>query len=66
MTGLCQAVATMCRGERAAVYVTDPQYGYGKAGSFSFPCVPPDSQLVYDVELVGWEGLEEVRPGERK
>ncbi|KAG2435086.1 hypothetical protein HXX76_007173 [Chlamydomonas incerta] len=59
-TGLCQAVATMCRGEKALVYILDPAYGYGERGSFSFPCVPPNSALVYEVEMLGWEGIEEM------
>ncbi|KAG2428594.1 hypothetical protein HYH02_014296 [Chlamydomonas schloesseri] len=58
-TGLCQAVATMCRGEKSLVFITDPAYGYGERGSFSFPCVPPDSALVYEVEMLGWESIEE-------
>jgi hypothetical protein len=29
-------------------------------GSFSFPNVPPDSSLVYEVELLEWEPPEEV------
>jgi FKBP-type peptidyl-prolyl cis-trans isomerase len=28
--GLQLALAEMRRGERAAVYITDPEYGYGK------------------------------------
>lgn len=59
-SGLNLAVATMRLGEVAAVYVTDPRYGFGEKGSFSFPSVPPSSQLVYQVELVAWEGAEEV------
>ncbi|GBF95318.1 peptidyl-prolyl cis-trans isomerase [Raphidocelis subcapitata] len=57
--GLQLALQTMRRGERAAVYVTDPAYGYGKQGSFSFPSVPPDAALVYVVTLVAWEPPEE-------
>ncbi|WIA11718.1 hypothetical protein OEZ85_011813 [Tetradesmus obliquus] len=54
-TGLNLAVATMRAGERAAVYVTDPAYGYGEKGSFSFPSVPPSCQLVYEVDMIAWE-----------
>ncbi|GLC34613.1 hypothetical protein PLESTM_000217400 [Pleodorina starrii] len=58
-TGLCLAAASMTRGERALVYICDPAYGYGALGSFSFPAVPPNSQLVYEVEMINWEGIEE-------
>eukprot|EP00197_Chlamydomonas_leiostraca_P004432 CAMPEP_0202859602 /NCGR_PEP_ID=MMETSP1391-20130828/1645_1 /ASSEMBLY_ACC=CAM_ASM_000867 /TAXON_ID=1034604 /ORGANISM="Chlamydomonas leiostraca, Strain SAG 11-49" /LENGTH=376 /DNA_ID=CAMNT_0049538651 /DNA_START=34 /DNA_END=1161 /DNA_ORIENTATION=+ len=54
-TGLSRAVATMRPGERAAVYVQDHKYGYGEAGSFSFPAVPPAAALAYEVEVVDWE-----------
>ncbi|KAI8466791.1 MAG: 42 kDa peptidyl-prolyl isomerase-like protein [Monoraphidium minutum] len=57
--GLQIALSSMRVGERAAIYVTDPEYGYGKQGSFSFPCVPPGAALVYDVTLVAWEPPEE-------
>lgn len=33
----------------------DPKYGYGAAGNFSFPAVPPSSSLTYEVEMVGFE-----------
>lgn len=47
-------------GERAWVYITDPSYGYGERGSFSFPSVPPACRLVYDVTMLAWEPPEEV------
>lgn len=50
-------------GEKANVYVTDPKYGYGDKGSFSFPSVPPACQLVYEVEMLTWEPPAEVRQG---
>ena len=59
-SSLCAAVASMASGERAAVYVTDPAYGYGASGSFSFPAVPPGAELVYDVTLCAWEPPDEV------
>ncbi|KXZ44317.1 hypothetical protein GPECTOR_69g410 [Gonium pectorale] len=58
-TGLCLAAATMNRGERALVYIEQPSYGYGSVGSFSFPCVPPNSRLVYELEMVNWESIDE-------
>jgi hypothetical protein len=51
----------MRAGERAAVYITDPAYGYGDKGSFSFPSVPPSCQLVYEVDMIAWEPPAEVR-----
>lgn len=44
----------MRRGERCHVWVA-PQYGYGKKGNFSFPTVPPEAHLTYDIELVDFE-----------
>lgn len=63
--GLNLAVATMQIGEVAAVYVQDPKYGYGDKGSFSFPSVPPQSLLTYQVALLAWEAADEViaKPG---
>lgn len=62
-TGLNLAVATMRPGERAAVYIADPKYGYGEKGSFSFPSVPPACQLVYEVDMLTWEPPAEVGAG---
>ncbi len=59
-TGLNLAVATMRPGERSLVYVTDPFYGYGERGSFSFPSVPPSCQLLYEVDMLTWEPPAEV------
>lgn len=47
-------------GERSWVYITDYKYGYGEKGSFSFPSVPPATQLVYDVTMVTCEPPDEV------
>jgi len=62
--GLSLALAAMRRGERALVYVLDPSYGYGPKGSFSFPSVPPDSRLAYDVRMVAWEAPDDGEEGE--
>lgn len=58
--GLHLALPGMRRGERARVRVA-PQYGYGEAGNFSFPTVPSNAALEYDVDLVDWEEVDEVR-----
>lgn len=49
----------MSTGERAVLKVS-PQYGYGLAGSFSFPFVPPNANLEYETELLGFEDVDEV------
>lgn len=53
-TGLHLAVASMHVGERARVWVT-PEYGYGPKGNFSFPTIPPNANLIYDIELLDFE-----------
>ncbi|KAL6760549.1 hypothetical protein V8C86DRAFT_2550657 [Haematococcus lacustris] len=58
-SGLFKAVATMKAGERAAIYVQDPAYGYGEAGSFSFPAVPPGARLTYELECVDFEEADD-------
>lgn len=35
------------------------------AGSFSFPAVPPDTHLDYEVQLVDWEPAGEEPPREQ-
>lgn len=52
--GLNLAVAGMRRGEKARIWA-GPKYGYGEKGSFSFPTVPPNADLVYDLELLDFE-----------
>ena len=60
-TGLAAAAAAMRVGERAQVRAT-PAHGYGPAGSFSFPSVPPHAHLFYEVELVAAEPPDEGKP----
>ncbi|KAG7672820.1 putative Peptidyl-prolyl cis-trans isomerase FKBP42 [Nannochloris sp. 'desiccata'] len=52
--GLHLAVSTMCVGERAHLW-TASSYGYGARGNFSFPTIPPDTDLIYDIELLDFE-----------
>ena len=54
------AVATMRQGEKALIRAS-PEYGFGERGSFSFPSVPPHSHLEYEIELLGFELVGEVR-----
>ncbi|KAK9820125.1 hypothetical protein WJX72_006361 [[Myrmecia] bisecta] len=58
--GLNLAVASMQRGERCQLSVA-PTYGFGPSGSFSFPAVPCDAQLDYDLELIDFEPVDETR-----
>lgn len=55
-SGLRLAVRTMEPFERALVTVS-PSFGYGSAGNFSFPHIPPDSWLVYEVAALNWEPI---------
>lgn len=59
MTGLAIGVASMKSGERALLHV-GWELGYGKEGSFSFPNVPPMADIVYEVELIGFDETKEV------
>jgi FKBP-type peptidyl-prolyl cis-trans isomerase len=59
MAGLAIGVASMKSGERALLHV-EWELGYGKEGSFSFPNVPPMADLLYEVELIGFDEAKEV------
>jgi FKBP-type peptidyl-prolyl cis-trans isomerase len=48
----------MERGEVARVSCT-AEYGYGSKGNFSFPSVPPDAALTYEVEVLDWEEVDD-------
>ncbi|XP_038971750.1 peptidyl-prolyl cis-trans isomerase FKBP42-like isoform X2 [Phoenix dactylifera] len=58
MTGLGIGVASMKSGEHALLHV-GWELGYGKEGSFSFPNVPPMADLLYEVELIGYDEAKE-------
>ncbi|XVF79643.1 hypothetical protein PTKIN_Ptkin15bG0005500 [Pterospermum kingtungense] len=58
MTGLAIGVSSMKSGERALLHV-GWDLGYGKEGSFSFPNVPPMADLLYVVELIGFDETKE-------
>lgn len=59
MTGLAIGVCSMKSSERALLHV-GWELGYGEEGSFSFPNVPPKADLIYEVELVGFDETKEV------
>lgn len=60
MSGLGIGVASMKSGERALLHV-GWELGYGKEGNFSFPNVPPMADLLYEVELIGFDEVKEVQ-----
>ncbi|XP_078437287.1 FKBP-type peptidyl-prolyl cis-trans isomerase family protein [Wolffia australiana] len=58
MAGLAIGISNMKSGERALLHV-GWELGYGKEGNFSFPNVPPMANLVYEVELIGFDEIIE-------
>ncbi|CAA3033667.1 peptidyl-prolyl cis-trans isomerase FKBP42 [Olea europaea subsp. europaea] len=58
MTGLAIGVSNMKSGERALLHV-GWELGYGKEGNFSFPNVPPMADIIYEVELIGFDETKE-------
>lgn len=58
MAGLGIGLATMKAGERSLLHV-GWELGYGKEGSFSFPNVPPMADILYEVELIGFDETKE-------
>ncbi|CAM6018965.1 unnamed protein product [Sphagnum balticum] len=61
LKGLAIGVASMNVGESAVLHV-GYQLAYGEEGSFSFPNVPPQADVIYEVELIGFEEAKEGRP----
>ncbi|XAR63457.1 Peptidylprolyl isomerase [Bertholletia excelsa] len=58
MTGLSIGISSMKSGERALLHV-GWELGYGKEGNFSFPNVPPMADIIYEVELIGFDETKE-------
>ncbi|GLJ38061.1 hypothetical protein SUGI_0774740 [Cryptomeria japonica] len=58
LSGLAIGVASMKAGERA-LFRVGWQLGYGEEGNFSFPNVPPKADLIYEVELIGFQEAKE-------
>jgi len=59
LEGLGIGVSHMKSGERALLHV-GWELAYGKEGSFSFPNVPPMADIIYEVELIGFDETKEV------
>ncbi|CAN7060597.1 unnamed protein product [Brassica oleracea var. botrytis] len=60
MAGLAIGVSSMKSGERALLHI-GWELGYGKDGNFSFPNVPPMADLLYEVEVIGFDETKEAR-----
>lgn len=59
--GLAICVASMKAGESALCHV-GWQLAYGEEGNFSFPNVPPKADLIYEIEVIGFENAKEGKP----
>lgn len=59
MAGLAIGLSRMKSGELALLHV-GWELGYGEEGSFSFPNVPPMADIIYEVELIGFDETKEV------
>ncbi|XP_073157822.1 70 kDa peptidyl-prolyl isomerase-like [Henckelia pumila] len=55
--GWDEGIATMRKGERS-VFTIPPELGYGEKGCP--PQIPPDSTLIFDVELISWYPIREI------
>lgn len=55
--GLDEGVATMKKGERA-IFTIPPDLAYGEVGNP--PLIPPNSTLVYDVEMISWRTIRDI------
>jgi FKBP-type peptidyl-prolyl cis-trans isomerase len=59
MRGLAIGLASMKSGEKALLQV-DYKLAYGEEGNFSFPNVPGKTNVIYEVDLIGFEEAKEV------
>ncbi|KAH9738758.1 peptidyl-prolyl cis-trans isomerase FKBP65 [Citrus sinensis] len=55
--GWDEGVATMKKGERAIFFIP-PVLAYGDSGSP--PLIPPNSSLVFDIELLSWSTIRDI------
>ncbi|MCO5589482.1 hypothetical protein L7F22_043449 [Adiantum nelumboides] len=56
--GLAIGVASMKAGE-SALFCVGWELGFGEEGNFSFPNVPPKADLIFEVDLIGFEAAKE-------
>ncbi|KAF5750318.1 hypothetical protein HS088_TW03G00652 [Tripterygium wilfordii] len=55
--GWDEGIVTMRQGERA-IFTIPPNLAYGEAGSP--PLVPPNSTLIYDIEMLSWSTVKDI------
>ncbi|KAL8162931.1 hypothetical protein V2J09_014420 [Rumex salicifolius] len=57
INGLDEGIGTMKKGEKA-IFTIPPSLGYGEAGYP--PHIPPDSTLIFDVEMISWTSIRDI------
>lgn len=55
--GWDDGIATMKMGERS-IFIVPPELGYAEIGSP--PLIPPNSTLVFEVEMVSWHTIKDI------
>ncbi|KAM3339940.1 hypothetical protein P3S68_029810 [Capsicum galapagoense] len=55
--GWDEGIATMKKSERA-IFTIPPNLGYGEIGSP--PLIPPNSTLIFEIELVSWNSIRDI------